>query len=180
MILTLLSHVKCIFSHCRQKRLRCARNGWIKACCAANIPLHKSDNTEMRKILQSRVVNGGSIPKCSQLRDCYLFDVYKVEKEELKECIRGKNVALMVDELSDDEGRYVLDIMAVILDFYHLSPSGRSVAYMLDTQFLSETNNKTVSQVVVRTVNELNIDFDNIRVFNSDNVSYMKKAFNMG
>ena len=31
--------------------------------------------------------------------------------------------------------------MAVILDFDHLSPSGRSVAYLLDTHFLSETNN---------------------------------------
>ena len=84
----------------------------------------------------------------------------------------------MVDELSDDEGRYVLDIMAIILDFDHLSPSGRSVAYLLDTQFLSETNNKTVSHVVVQTVNEFNIDFDNLHIFNSDNVSYLKKAFN--
>ena len=128
----------------------------------------------MRKFLQSRVVNGGTIPKCSQLRDYYLFDVYEVEKADLKERIRGKNVALIVDELSDDEGRYVLDIMAVILDFDHLSPSGRSVAYLLDTHFLNETNNKTVSQAVVRTVH----DFDSVSVFNSDNVSYMKKAFN--
>lgn len=144
----------------------------------ANIPLHKSDNTEMRKFLQSRVINGGTIPKCSQLRDYYLFDVYEVEKADLKERIRGKNVALIVDELSDDEGRYVLDIMAVILDFDHLSPSGRSVAYLLDTHFLSETNNKTVSQAVVRTVHEFNMDYDSVRVFNSDNVSYMKKTFN--
>lgn len=40
---------------------------WIKACCAANIPLHKSDNHELRQFLQSRVSNGGAIPKCSQL-----------------------------------------------------------------------------------------------------------------
>ena len=68
--------------------------------------------------------------------------------------------------------------MAVILDFNHLSPSGRSVAYLLDMQFLSETNNKTVPQTAVRTINEFNIGFDNLHVFNSDNVSYMKKAFN--
>ena len=59
----------------------------------------------MRKFLQSRVVNGGTIPKCSQLRDYYLFDIYEVEKADLIERIRGKNVALIVDELSDDEGR---------------------------------------------------------------------------
>ena len=44
--------------------------------------------------------------------------------------------------------------------------------------FLSETNNKTVSQAVVQTINKFNIDFDNLHVFNSDNVSYMKKSFN--
>ena len=135
---------------------------WIKACCAANIPLHKSDNKELRNFLQSKVSNGGAIPKCSQLRDYYLFDVYEVEKAELKKHFKGKNVALIVDELSDDEGRYVLDVMAVILDFDELSPEGNCVAYLLDTQFLSETNNKTVSQAIVRTVNEYDIEFDNV------------------
>ncbi|KAJ7389613.1 hypothetical protein OS493_029952 [Desmophyllum pertusum] len=57
-----------------------------------------------------------------QLRDYYLFDVYEVEKAELKKLVKGKNVALIVDELSDDEGRYVVDVMAVILDFDELSP----------------------------------------------------------
>ena len=38
----------------------------------------------------------------------------------------------MVDELSDDEGRYVLDIMVVILDFDELSLSGNTVAYLLE------------------------------------------------
>jgi len=151
---------------------------WIKACCAANIPLHKSDNNELRNFLQSKVSNGGAIPKCSQLRDYYLFDVYEVERAELKNLVKGKNLALIVDELSDDEGRYVLDIMAVILDFDELSPEGNCVAYLLDTHFLSETNNTTVSQAIVRTVNEYEIDFDSVRVSNSDNVAYMKKAFN--
>ena len=65
--------------------------------------------------------------------------------------------------------------MAVILDFDELSPEGN---YLLDTHFLTETNNKTVSQAIVPTVNEYNIDFDNVPVFNSDNVGYMKKALN--
>ena len=151
---------------------------WIKACTAANVPLHKSDNPVLRKFLDTRVVNGGAIPKASQLRDYYLFDVYQVEKCELKKKVEGKNIALIVDELSDDEGRYVLDIMAVLLDFDELSPCGNTVAYLLETHFLSETNNKTVSQAIVRTVNEYNIEFNDVHVFNSDNVGYMKKAFN--
>lgn len=111
----------------------------------ANIPLHKSDNTEMRKFLQSRVINGGTIPKCCQLCDYYLFDVYEVKKADLKKCKRGKNVALIVDKLGDDKGRYVLDIMAVILDFDHLSPSGRSVAYLLDTHFFERDKQNSFS-----------------------------------
>ena len=118
-------------------------------CTAANIPLHKSDNPLMREFLQSRVVNGGAIPKCSQLRDYYLFDVYQAEKADLKEIIKNKRLALIADELSDDEGRYVLDVMAVCLDFDELSFNGNSVAYLLDTHFLTATNNRTVSQAVV-------------------------------
>ncbi|XP_074621358.1 uncharacterized protein LOC141879906 [Acropora palmata] len=150
---------------------------WIRVCAAANISLHKSDNPLMRKFLQARVANGGAIPKCSQLRDCYLFDVYQTERAALKEVVANKQIALIVDELSDSEGRFVLDVMAVFLDFDELSPSGNSVAWLLDSHFLTETNNRTVSQAVVKTVHDYSIEYDNVRVFNSDNVSYMKKAF---
>ena len=62
---------------------------WIKACRAANIPLHKSDNPIMRKFFDTQVVNGGAIPKASQLRD-YLFDVFQVEKDELKKRLKTR------------------------------------------------------------------------------------------
>ena len=117
------------------------------------------------------------IPKCSQLRDCYLFDVYQTEGAALKELVANKQVALIVDELSDSEGRFVLDVMAVFLDFDELSPVGDSVAWLVDSHFLSETNNRAVSQAVVKTVHDYSIEYDNVRVFNSDNVSYMKRHF---
>ena len=41
----------------------------------------------------------------------------------------------MVDEVSDDEGRYVLRILAVILDFDELPPNRNTIAYLLDTHF---------------------------------------------
>ena len=62
----------------------------------------------MRKFLQTRVANGGAIPKCSQLRD-YLFNVYQTERAALKKLVANKNVALIVDTLSDSEGRFMLD-----------------------------------------------------------------------
>ena len=151
---------------------------WIKACTAANVPLYKSDNPVMRKVLNTRVVNGGAIPKASQLHDYYLLDVYQLEKAGLKKKVKDKNVALIVDELSDEKGRYVLDIEAVLLDFDQLSPCGNTVAYLLDSHFLRTTNNKMVSQAIVRTVHDYDTDFNNVCVFNSDNVGYIKKAFN--
>ena len=77
---------------------------WIRACAAANIPLNKSENPTRREFLLSRVVNGGVILKGTQLRD-HLLDVYELEKEELKQKIKEANVTIMVDELSNDNGR---------------------------------------------------------------------------
>ena len=53
---------------------------------------------------------------------------------------RCKQVVLIVDKLSDSEGRFVLDVMAVFLDFEELFPGGNSVAWLLDSHFLSKTN----------------------------------------
>lgn len=58
----------------------------------------------------------------------------------------------------------MLDVMVVILNFDELSSSGNTMAYLLDTHFLSVTNNKTVSQAVVKTVHDYNIEFNNVRV----------------
>ena len=127
--------------------------------------------------LLSRVVNCGAIPEGTQLRD-RLLDVYELEKEKLKQKINEANVAIMVDELGNDNGHCVIDIMATILDFNKLSPScGRNIADRLDTHFVTETNNNTVSQAVVKTINDYGIDFDGVLIFNTDNASYTKKAF---
>ena len=83
----------------------------------------------------------------------------------------------MVDELGNDNGHCVIDIMATILDVNKLSPSGRNIADRLDMHFVIETNNKTVSQAVVKTTNDYGIDFDGVLIFNTDNASYTKKAF---
>ena len=123
---------------------------WIYVCAAANIPLLKSDNPSLREFLTTRVKNGGTIPGSSQLRDEYVFDVYVVQKEELKQKISGKKVAILTDELSDDEGRYVTDVLAVILDFDELSPHGNTCAYLLDTHILTSTNNVAVSHTFPR------------------------------
>ena len=91
---------------------------WIKACCAANTPLLKSGNKDMANFRQSKDANGDAIQKCSQLRVMTFF---------LKKIVKDRNLALIVDELGADEGRDVLDIMAVLLDLDKLSPQDNCV-----------------------------------------------------
>ena len=82
---------------------------WIKACAAANMPLNKSEILQRVNFdLLSCVVNCGAIPEGTQLRGC-LLDVYELEKEKLKQKIKEANVALMVDELGNDNGHCVID-----------------------------------------------------------------------
>lgn len=88
-----------------------------------------------------------------------------------KEIIKNKRLELIVDELSDDEG------WAVFLDLDELSPNGNSVAYLLDTHILTGTNNRTMSWAILKTVHEYRIDYDDVCIFNSDNVAYTKKVF---
>ena len=59
--------------------------------------------------------------------------MYEVKKSELEQLLKVKNIALVVDKLSDDEGRYILDIQAVILHFNKLSANGNCIPYLLDT-----------------------------------------------
>ena len=71
----------------------------------------------------------------------------------MKEVVANKQIALIVDELSDSEGRFALDVMAIFLDFDELSLNGNSLAWLLDSHFLTETNG-TVSPAVVKTMND--------------------------
>ena len=83
--------------------------------------------------------------------------------------------------LQEDDGILFCSTYNVALDHTRKSSVDKHLRsathiYLLDSQFFSETNNKTVSQAVLRTINKINIDFDNLRLFNSNNVSYIKKA----
>lgn len=83
---------------------------WVKLCTALNIPLSKSDHPLVRKFLNEKVTNGGNIPKSHQLQEKYLGEVYRQEKERLKEKLSGEPVAVIFDETPDVEGRCVLNI----------------------------------------------------------------------
>ena len=76
--------------------------------------------------------------------------------------------------MSDDEGRFVLNVLVAPLQ---RNEAGRVVTYLLGTEFLKVTNHSTVSQAVVKVVNDFEICYENVTVFDTDNAAYMKKAF---
>ena len=129
----------------------------------------------MRAFLQKHVRNGGAIPKSKQLAEVYLSDVYLVERDRLKEVLRDKPVAIIFDEMSDSEGRYVFNVLIAPLE---LDSSGRILAYLGDTLFLEKTNHSTVARAVIKVVQDYDIDFDDVICFDTDAASYMKLAFN--
>ena len=80
---------------------------WVEALSACNIPLSKTDNPAMRRFLQNHVVNGGAIPMAQSLQRHYLEELYTQKREEIKLYVQGKSLAIMTDEMSDANGRYV-------------------------------------------------------------------------
>ncbi|GFO17258.1 3'-5' ssDNA/RNA exonuclease tatd [Plakobranchus ocellatus] len=76
--------------------------------------------------------------------------------------IKAEAVAVICDEMSDDIGS---------------AESGKVKSLSLSTRFLEATNSSSVAAAVVSTLVEFQVDFSNVVTFNSDNVSYMKKAY---
>ena len=147
---------------------------WVRACTASNIPLSKSDHPAIRTFLHERVKNGGAIPGAHQLQEAYLQDVYVVERQKLKEYVAHKKIAVIFDEMSDDEGRFVLNILFAPLI---TNNEGKIVSFLAETVFLAKTDHSTVSQAVVKTLQLYSIEFCDVIVFDTDNAAYMKKAY---
>jgi hypothetical protein len=161
----------------QKKRLEVAYD-WVRTCAGAYIPLSNTDHPLVRNFLTQRAKNGGAIPGEYQLQDVYLPALYEEERTKLKEIFKDQPVGVMFDEMSDDEGRYVLNILIapVVLD-----ANGKVKSYLGDTVFLEKTKHSTVSQAVVQSIQSYEIGFENVVVFDTDNATdnaaYVKKAF---
>lgn len=81
---------------------------------------------------------------------------------------------MICDETPDVEGRCVLNILLAPLE---KDECGRILAYLADTVFLGQCNHSTVSVALVKCLQEYSIDNLDVMVFNTDNASYMKKAY---
>jgi hypothetical protein len=50
-------------------------------------------------------------------------------------------------------------------------------ALLVNTEFLTEVNNVSIAQCIIRTLTQLNVQFNDVVALVSDNAAYMKKCF---
>ncbi|CAF0973145.1 unnamed protein product [Brachionus calyciflorus] len=116
---------------------------------SANIPLHKLHSKFFKNIFTN-----------------YLKPEYKIPG------VRCCNVALMCDEILDSMNRSVFQKILIKLDFNaDIRPK------LVQTIFLEDVNYETVTRSIIECLIEMEIKFQNVMVFISDNASYMLKAF---
>lgn len=135
-----------------------------------NIPLSKIDHPAFQSFLVSRVTNGGAVPKSDQIVNGYLPDLYAMSKEKLKNILRDQKVQVQCDETTDCASNCVLNVLVQVMN-------KDAPIFLADSVFLEKTNNVTVAQAVVKVLTDYGIAFNDVLIFNSDNVSYMQKAF---
>ncbi len=146
----------------------------VAAFMAANIPLEKLDNPTLREFVKLNVKGGGAVPKANTLRDIYVQKVYIKQHEAIVQFLTDKKVAVIVDETTDTVGRYVVNILVQPLAGFG---SAECKAKLINTEFLPAVNNVSIAQLIIRTLTNANIDFNNVLALISDNAAYMKKCF---
>jgi len=133
----------------------------VEAFMSANIPLDKLDNPKLREFLKTSVKGGGGVPLANQLRECYVPKIYAQKQQEIQSKLQQQKIAVIVDETSDVMGQR----------------SHAAIGCVQWTSELEQVDNSTMAQVVIRSLANLNIGFNDVLTFVSDNAAYMKKCF---
>uniref|UniRef100_H3ANF7 HAT C-terminal dimerisation domain-containing protein n=1 Tax=Latimeria chalumnae TaxID=7897 RepID=H3ANF7_LATCH len=132
--------------------------------------------TSLRKRWRQNVPNGGAIPSSTQLRCEYLPKVAECHKQEIMELV---NLSVVTDESTDAQDQYVLHILFVLQGLNDEDASDSKLkAVLADIMYLQAVNYNTISQAIVKCLNNVGVDFNNISAFISDSATYMSKAYN--
>ena len=130
----------------------------------------------MGTFLLNHVASGGSIPGSHQLQERYLLEVYTEEQCRLKGHLHGQKVCVAFDEMPDAEGRCAPNILIAPIK---KNEDGNIVSFLADTVFLQNCDHSTMSQAVIKVLQDYEIVSDDVIAFDTDNAAYMIKACNM-
>lgn len=181
--------------HVKNKELQCSKNGvrqqfigeafassssenkndffndTAKTFVACGIPLSKLNNPVMKVYLQK--YTGKSIPDESTLRKSYLQPLHEEKLKQIRQVVGENPVYFILDETTDRQMRYVLNILVAPLNGKQVKPM------LLKTCFLNKTNNASVMQSFNNACVVLwpdGIEYDRVWLVLTDQASYMLLA----
>ena len=114
------------------------------------------------------VKGGRSLPNANMLRQIYVEKVYNQQHNEILKKLADQKIAVIVEETTDMRGRYVVHALIESFAPVHCK------ALLVNTKFLTAINDISIAQLIVRTLTNMNIEFNNVLALVSDNVAYIR------
>jgi len=139
----------------RSKEKEKQREGFIhdfvRAVCFDAIPIEKADGY-LGKLIKKYVPSANSLPTANNLREKFLFEIFKSHVNKIKDKIKKKKISLIIDESPDFMGRPALNILTSFYDF----EKREKKILLLKTAILKNTTSTYISDVLSKVLS----DFD--------------------
>lgn len=143
-----------------------------KALLSANIPLYKLKNTHFKNFMEKYMHR--DMPDESTLRKYYVNDCYNQTMDNIRIAVQGKKIWVSIDETTDDNGRYVAN---VIIGTLEIDCPGKIM--LLTSEVLEKVNHSTIAKLFDKSMALLwpNGDrHDDVLLLVSDAAPYMVKS----
>jgi hypothetical protein len=163
---------ECLDTASSSQSIKDTFNKDLTACLVeANIPLYKVNHPSVKKFLTKYTTH--HVPDESTLRKFHVKVLYDTNIANIKMDIGEDAFYLIIDESTDVEQRYILNILIGKLNGEFSKPK------LISSKPLETVNGTTVCQAVNSTINELwqeGIKYERLKLVVSDQVPYMIKA----
>lgn len=143
-----------------------------EAFVKANIPMEKFDDPAIREWMAMYVKGAGDLPSANRLRQHYVPLLGDKKRAEIKEDVKGQDIAILSDETTDKNGRCVFNIL-----FRSLAASSEQKTHLAASVVLDAANGVNCARAINDTLNRYEIDFNNVIAAVSDSARYMVKCF---
>lgn len=143
----------------------------LKAFAEADIPIWKLNHPSLKGLMEKYMKR--AVPSRSTLENKFAA-LYQEVTSDIRQYIGDNKVYFVLDETTDSEGRYVLNILVGSLNGEYSPPA------LLSTIFLEATNATTVSQAFLKACAKLwpeQIHFDRVLLVTTDQAPYLIKCF---
>ena len=137
----------------------------IKAFASADIPIEKINH--LLPFFKKYFKEGGAIPQAPTLCQLYLPSIFKNHAENLLSIFNSKSVCIIMDELSNNCVRSVVNTLFTYLQDTKL----------VSVNFLKCVNNTTIEQTFLLILHSYNISLNISYLFLFNSAAYMKKYF---